>query len=96
MWPISFVFSIDRGPTHQADRCCCSSRCFLIINSHRVYKREGIVIFHSSKGPLDMIYSGKIDESGRFDLKIVNICKFRVFRPQNLEPFLRGTGENVY
>ena len=62
---------------------------------HQQSQREGIVIFHSSKGPLDMIYSGKIDESGRFDLKIVNICKFRVFRPQNLEPFLRGTGENV-
>ena len=26
MWPISFVFSIDRGPTHQADCCYCSAK----------------------------------------------------------------------
>ena len=33
-------------------------------------------------------YTGPVGEAGHLDLKMVQICKFRIFGPQNMEPFI--------
>ena len=69
--------------TNSVKEAACFDRSKLLCCSYRGFPKFAVnksILFYSILFPLDIIYGGKIVETGRSDLKITKRCKIGPFK----------------